>query len=303
MKSCDEITVTPKQNQIMKELNLQMTRLRKTAACILALLSIAVSVSAANVPEPIEVIKGQHGELKTIQKVYVLPKTENSDVIPVEEFTEDKTKYAFSELLSEDSTEEDKREHTEKISIHTNTSNTQTVISKFEPLMEISTEDGYTGFLECDYSTLTVVAAGYGKQSYTMTESRSYPNLMDADTSLVPKTINKDGATLNLTNISWQSAASDNIDGHDLAVRYTAHATYSGTGTKTYTKGYTATAEYKGEVTKVVNDTVTYTVVFTEVPEENHFLSYWWAYLLGLLGLGGGGYGAYRLIRKRRKGY
>ena len=95
----------------MKELNLQMTRLRKTAACILALLSIAVSVSAANVPEPIEVIKGQHGELKTIQKVYVLPKTENSDVIPVEEFTEDKTKYAFSELLSEDSTEEDKREN------------------------------------------------------------------------------------------------------------------------------------------------------------------------------------------------
>ena len=51
---------------------------------------------------------------------------------------------------------------------------------------------------------------------------------MDADTSLVPKTINKDGATLNLTNISWKSAASDNIDGYDLAVRYTAIATYSG---------------------------------------------------------------------------
>ena len=169
--------------------------------------------------------------------------------------------------------------------------------------MEISTEDGYAGTLEFDYTTLTVTAAGYGKQSYTITESRSYPNLMDADTSLVPKTINKDGATLNLTNISWKSAASDNIDGHDLAVRYTAHATYSGTGTKTYAKGYNATAEYKGEVKKVVNDTVTYTAVFTEVPKDNHFLSYWWAYLLGLLGLGGGGYGTYRLIRKRRKGY
>lgn len=60
--------------------------------------------------------------------------------------------------------------------------------------MEISTEDGYAGTLEFDYTTLTVVAAGYGKQSYTITESRSYPNLMDADTSLVPKTINKDGA-------------------------------------------------------------------------------------------------------------
>ena len=280
-----------------------MLKLRKTAACILALLSMAVSVSAANVPEPNEVIKGQSGELQTIQKVYVLPKTESSDIIPTEEFTEDKTKYAFTELLTEDNTQEDVKEHIEKISIHTGSANTQPVISRFEPTMEISTEDGYAGTREFDYTTLTVVAAGYGKQSYTITESRSYPNLMDADTSLVPKTINKDGATLNLTNISWKSAASDNIDGYDLAVRYTAHATYSGTGTKTYAKGYTATAEYKGEVKKVVNDTVTYTAVFTEVPKDNHFLSYWWAYLLGLLGLGGGGYGAYRLIRKRRKGY
>lgn len=280
-----------------------MTRLGKMAACILVLLTMAVSVSAANVPEPNEVIKGQSGELKTIQKVYVLPKTESSDIIPTEEFTEDEIKYAFTELITEDNSEEDVKEHIEKISIHTSTSNTQTVISQFEPTMEISTEDGYAGTLEFDYTTLNVVAAGYGKQSYTMTENRSYPNLMDADTSLVPKTINKDGATLNLTNISWQSAASDNIDGHDLAVRYTAHATYSGTGTKTYTKGYTAMAEYKGEVKKVVNDTVTYTAVFTEVPEKNGFLSYWWAYLLGLLGLGGAGYGTYRIIRKRRKGY
>ena len=134
---------------------------------------------------------------------------------------------------------------------------------------------------------------------------------MDADTSLVPKSINKDGSTLNLTNISWQTAASDNIDGHDLAVRYTAVASYSGTGTKTYTKGYTASVTYKGELKKTVDDTITYTAVFHGIPkptpepepEKNHFLSWWWAYLLGLLGLGGAGYGTYRLIRKRKKGY
>ena len=131
---------------------------------------------------------------------------------------------------------------------------------------------------------------------------------MDADTSLVPKTINKDGATLNLTNISWQSAANDTIDGQELAIRYTANATYSGTGTKTYTKGYTASAQYKGEIKKVINDTITYTAVFKEIPkesaeEEKSLLSYWWAFLLGILGLGGMGYGTYRLIRKRKKGY
>ena len=131
-----------------------MLKLRKTAACILALLSMAVSVSAANIPEPNEVIKGQSGELQTIQKVYVLPKTESSDIIPTEEFTEDKTKYAFTELLTEDNTKEDVKEHIEKISIHTGSANTQTVISQFEPTMEISTEDGYAGTLEFDYIPL-----------------------------------------------------------------------------------------------------------------------------------------------------
>lgn len=78
---------------------------------MLTLLSIAVSVSAAEVPEPAEVIQGQSEELKTIQKVYVLPKTESSDIIPVEEFTEDETKYAFTELLTQDNSQEDIREH------------------------------------------------------------------------------------------------------------------------------------------------------------------------------------------------
>ena len=283
---------------------MQMLSIKKVAACIMALLCMTVGASAAKPLEPQEIIQGQSGELKTIQKVYVLHNTENSDNIPREDITEDDTKYVFTELLTQDNAAEDVKEHAEKVSVYTNTSNTQSVISKFKPAIEVSTEDGYTGTLEFDYTTLNVVPNGTGKQSYTVTESRSYPNLVDADTSLVPKSINKDGTTLNLTNISWQSAASDNIDGQELAVRYTANATYSGTGTKTYIKGYTATAEYKGEIKKTVCDTVTYTALFTEVPKEKKsVLSYWWAYLLGLVGLGGIGYGGYRLVRKRKKGY
>lgn len=286
-----------------------MQTLRRTAAFMLALLSMTVSVFAADAPQPQEVIRGQTGEIQTIEKVYVLPNTEDGGAIPTENFTENEADYVFVELKKQDNTQEDVKEHTETVSFHTDTNDTQTVISKFKPTIEVSTEDGYMGTLEFDYTALKVVSAGTGTQTYTITESRTYPNLMDADTSLVPKTITKDGSTLNLTNISWQSAASDNIDGHDLAVRFTANATYSGTGTKTYTKGYTATAVYKGEIKKVVNDTITYTAVFHEVPkpepaaEKKSLLSYWWVFLLGVGVLGGGGYGAYRLIRKRKKGY
>lgn len=115
-----------------------MSTTRKTAACILALLSMTVSAFAAApkvIPlEPNEVIKEQSGELKTVKKVYVLPKTENADKIAKDKFSENGVEYEFTELLKEDNSRDDVKEHTETISIHTSSSNTQTVISKFEPI-------------------------------------------------------------------------------------------------------------------------------------------------------------------------
>ena len=282
-----------------------MQMLKRAAVCMTAILAMTVSVFAADLAQPQEVIRGQSDNLQTVEKVYVLPNTEDGSRIPTENFTENETEYAFVELKVQDNAQEEVKEHTETVSVHTDTNDTQTVISKFKPTIEVSTEDGYAGTLEFDYTALKVISAGTGTQSYTITENRSYPNLQSADTSLVPKTITKDGASLNLTNISWRSSASDNIDGQELAVRYTANAEYAGTGTKNYSKGYTATAMYRGEVKKVVNDTITYTAVFHEIPksEKKGVLAYWWVFLIGLVLLGGGSYGGYRLIRKRKKGY
>lgn len=282
-----------------------MQKIGKTAAAALVMLSLTIRVFAADLPQPQEVIRGHSDKGQTVEKIYVLSNTEDGSIIPTDSFTEDKVRYTFADLKKEDNMREDVREYTESVAVHTNTNDTQTVISQFTPKLEISTEDGYMGMLALDYTTLKVTSAGTGTQSYTVTENRSYPNLQSADTSLVPKTISKDGAVLNLTNISWQSSASDNIDGQDLAVRYTANAEYSGTGTKTYSKGYTASAQYKGEVRKPVTDTVTYRVLFQEEPQEkkNHPLSNWWLYLIGAAAISSVGSAAYVFIRKRKKGY
>lgn len=265
--------------------------------CILGLVITSLSVTAFSAElTPNEVVKGLDGEIKTIEKVYVLPKEIDEGNIPTENFTEDETEYSFVELKSQDNTKEETKEHREKVSIYSNTNNTQEVIQKFEPSIEISTKDGYIGTIKCDYSTLNVSAAGYGKRNYTISESRSYPNLADSDTSLVPKNIEKDGNTLNLTNISWQAAASDNVDSYSLATRYTAHATYMGTGTKTYTTGYTASLEYVGEVKKVTNDSITYTAVFREVEKESNILN-WLLISLGALIISGGTCAGYILLR------
>lgn len=53
------------------------------------------------------------------------------------------------------------------------------------------------------------------------------------------------------------------MDGYELAMRYTAVATYTGTATSKYATGYVVTADYSGEVTRTTCDTVVYTAVFS----------------------------------------
>lgn len=314
-----------------------MNRIKTTALLMLAALSITANVYAAPL-EPNEVIKGMDGDQKMIQKVYVLPVEEPDEPIPTDNFVEDGDEYSFVELRRRDNFQADSKEHVEAVTIKSNTNDTQSVIAKFGQTKEVSTDDGYTGTLEADFSTLNIESSGYGEQSYTLTETRVYPNLSNADTSAVPKSITKDDITLELVDIDWNSASSDSIDGQSLTVMYTANATYSGVGTRRYSKGYIATVEYKGTVNKSIVDTVTYIAFFkapssesiadpitdenssaesegTEATEDqegasetdtqkkdfNPLLLLWLIPILGVLGAGG--YAGYRFIRMKKKGY
>lgn len=295
-----------------------MKLLKMPAAALLAVSFLTFSAFAANdVLVPQEVIMGTSGDCKTVEKVYVLPKDSDENLIPQEAFTENDVEYIFEEIKVKDNSEEDTKEYSENVNYHTSTNDAETVVALFSPTVEVTTEDGYVGILTFDHSTLELTPAGYSSRKFTVTEERSYPNLASADTSLVPKTIDKDGTTLTLADIEWITAADETINGTEVAVRYTANAIYTGTETKTYVNGYTASADYKGTVTKAVNDTVTYTAVFKEnketpVPEtdldetkDNTLKTVGIAVgsVVCAAALGAGGYALYRFIRKKRKGY
>lgn len=295
-----------------------MKLLKMPAAALLAVSFLTFSAFAANdVLVPQEVIMGTSGDCKTVEKVYVLPKDSDENLIPQEAFTENDVEYIFEEMNVKDNSEEDAKEYAENVNFHTSTNDAETVVALFSPTVEVTTEDGYVGTLTFDQSTLELTPAGYSSRKFTVTEERSYPNLASADTSLVPKTIDKDGITLTLADIEWITAADETINGTEVAVRYTANAIYTGTETKTYVNGYTASADYKGTVTKAVNDTVTYTAVFKEnketpVPDtdldeakDNTLETVVIAVgsVVCAAALGAGGYALYRFIRKKRKGY
>ena len=301
-----------------------MKSFKRLAVLLLALSTFAISALADDALTPQEIVQSTVDDYTVVEKIYVLPKNSDASLIPTESYTENEVEYEYVETKVHDNAEEDTKDHVENISYHTSTNDAEAVIALFAPTAEITTEDGYFGILAFDHSTLELTPAGYSSRKFTVTEERSYPNLASADTSLVPKTINKDGTTLTLANIEWVTAADETISGTDVAIRYTANAIYTGTETKTYVNGYTASADYKGTVTKVINDTVTYTAVFKENKETNEPMididktndnkdtsaekkaktaGIVAGSVAGAAALGAGGYAIYRLIRKKRKGY
>ena len=237
---------------------------------------------------PVEVNANEQDGCYRLEKVYHLTKADNPAEIPTDPVSWEGRNYVFLELLKEDQSITDREVHCETITVNSNTNNLEKILKTLEPTMEISTEDGYTGMLTLDPGSIQVNTAGYKNYSRTVSASRTYPNLSDADTALIPKTITENGCSLTLTDVQWQNAATDYQDGYDLAMRYTAVATYSGTATGKTATGYTVTANYIGEVEKASSDTIVYTAVFAAASapvflEKMGDASYFWLLLVVII--------------------
>ncbi|MDE6260681.1 MAG: hypothetical protein K2M42_07470 [Oscillospiraceae bacterium] len=283
-------------------------------ACLLALPAYAASFYPISVEE---YTYGPFDELR-IDKVYQLSRSDDPKDIPTEDFDRGGYHYTLLDVVKTDQAETDTKDYTEVVTLETDTKDMALIIQQLELSIDVTTEDGYTGTLTPDYPGITVEAAGYKTSSRTVTATRSYPNLSDADTSLIPRTIQDNGRTLTLADVQWQEAGGF----------YNATATYSGTASSKYATGYIATVEYKGEVTRTSCDTVIYTATFashgethfeddsqptqapaeTEAPAAQDSAGMNWAVLVIpaalLLGLAGfGGWKLTKYIKDKKRGY
>ena len=260
---------------------------------------------------PTEVIASEENGGYRLEKVYYLTAEDDPAAIPTADFEREGRTYTLLDLLKNDQTETDTREHIEVVTLNSQTKDMAKILKMLEPKLEVRTEDGYEGVLALDHTTIQVEAAGYGTSSRTVTAERTYPNLSDADVALIPKSVNENGRTLTLADVSWQEAAADSMDGYDIPIRYTAVASYTGTATSKYATGYTVTANYRGDVTRTSCDTVIYTAVFssagTAASEKGGIDANWlWLLPAGALALGGCGYAGYQGYRhhiNKKRGY
>ena len=301
---------------------------RKIIPCLLVLAlsaSLAPSVLAASPPAvcyPSSVTRSEDGA--QIRKVYELGPGEDPGGIPRSDFEQEGFHYTLTDLLKQEAPEQESRPHTETVTLDSKSKDMESVLALLPAQREFTTEDGLTGVLTLKLDTVKVEVAGYGSSTRQVSATRSYPNLAGQDTSFIPKTIEDGGRTLELATINWQADNTANVDGYEMANRYTAVVTYTGTATSSYVKGYTVTAEYSGTVSKIALNKVRYVAMFegtplnpvepepdptpaiTETPDapQAPAIQFHWAYVLvplGVIALAGAGVGGALIIKKRRE--
>ena len=215
-----------------------------------------------------EYTAGDFDELR-IQKVYQLSLDDDPGLIPTEDFERNGRLYYLLDMTRKDEVGVDTKPHVQTVTRPSDTNNMEKILQTLDAEIEATTEDGYTGTLHLDHTTVKVTTDGYATKTGTVSATRTYPNLSDADLSLVPKTISDGGRSLTLADVQWGNSTQEEGDG--VVTRYTATARYTGSTSSKYATGYTVTADYSGEVSKTGCNVVTYTAVFgsTDAPKDS----------------------------------
>ena len=203
---------------------------------------------------------GDFDELR-INKTYQLSLSDDPSLIPTEDFTRNGRHYYLLDMTRKDEVGVDIQTHTETVTKPSDTNNLETILQRLDAEMEVTTEDGYVGVLRLDHTSVQVTTDGYATKTSPLTASRSYPNLSEADVSLIPKSIEDKGKTLTLGDVKWSESMDVDGEGNPVT-RYTATASYTGTASSRYATGYTVSASYTGEVSKANCAVVTYTAIF-----------------------------------------
>jgi len=215
---------------------------------------------------PIHVWESNENGRREVVRVYELRDNETSAQIPREPFIRDGFRFELAEIIRREIPSHSIREHTEIITITTQTNDLTTIMDLLNSTLDFVAPDGHFGVLALDVSTIRVESQGTRSSSHAVTRTREFPHLSNADTSLVPRTITEGGRTYNLTNVDWRTQTTSAVDYTQLSSSFTAVATFTGTATRTSTLGYTTTAEYRGQISKLSAGRQEFTAHFIGIP-------------------------------------
>ena len=210
--------------------------------------------AASYIPDDVtyQNLNGQQLAIKT----YTLLPDQDSAGLYEDDFEHDGFLYSMSDIVKDEQHYQEENTHTEVVTVTTSGKNLEEILAELKPTIEY--DDGVsTGTLSLDHSTIKTEAAGYKRSSYTVTATKNYTGLDRNDSSYIDKTVEKNGQTLSLSNVTW-SVESTALVGDELV----PVATYSGAASANVATGYITTAEYKGTIVSSGISSILYTVTY-----------------------------------------
>ena len=283
--------------------------MKKTITIMAVFLLLSMNTAFA-AEYPSQVSYSLNNGIFEVRKTYEMQVDEEPSAQAKQSFEQDGYSFVLTDMLRQELPEQQSKAYTETVTVNSDSKELTASLPLLADTKEITTEDGFTGTLKLDTGSITVEPAGYKNNSWTVSATRTYPNLSSMDLEYIPKTTTENGRTLNFSTVDWQTDNTENVDDDTIGNRFSAVVTYTGTASSRNVTGYTVTAQYSGEVEKVLLDKVQYVAVFHGTPlvvqeaEVEEVPTMDWRYLAipgGLILLCLAGFAAAK-IKNRKKG-
>lgn len=201
-----------------------------------------------------------------VRKTYEMQVDEEPSAQAKQSFEQDGYSFVLTDMLRQELPEQQSKEYTETVTVSSESKELTAILPLLADTKAVTTEDGFTGTLKLDTGSITVEPAGYKNNSWTVSATRTYPNLSSMDLEYIPKTTTENGRTLNFSTVDWQTDNTENVDDDAIGNRFSAIVTYTGTASSRNVTGYTVTAQYRGDVEKIAMNKVQYVAVFHGTP-------------------------------------
>lgn len=209
-------------------------------------------------PYPIDIQLSEQSGRSFLYKTYTVAADYAPDQLVEDPFSQGGYRFRFSEIIQRDSTPGSTGKPVSQTkSVESATDDRAALLALLGDKLPYSDADGYKGELSLVPESLSVTETGKELYSYTITDTKYIEDLENKEWALIPKTTQKNGLTLALQDVDWQTEGYN-----EASISYTAIAKYSAVASGTKTSGYLATGTFTGEAVKQTAGKNTYTIVY-----------------------------------------
>ena len=213
---------------------------------------------------PVAVQTTEEGGVRLLVKTFLVPQGADPQTLIEEDLTRRGVAYEVTDILRRElAGEVEQKAVSRTVTLDAETDKMEDILPLLKSTMDYR-EDGFSGTLALDKSSVQTKAAGTSSYAYPLKEIKEFSNLDRNDLAYIPKTATKNGVTLSLADVEWIPMASG-TDNSDVPSLFKAEATYTGTAWGSKADGYTVAADYTGEVSRETEGQVMYSIVYEEV--------------------------------------